>query len=150
MPNTIHLHRVLTAPPARVYRAFIDPLALAKWLPPHGFVCQVHEFDARVGGAYRMSFTHFDSGRSHSFGGVFLELEPDRRICHTDQFADSNLPGEMKTTIELTPVFCGAELNITQAGIPDAIPPQACYLGWQESLSLLAQLVNAEVPAPPG
>ncbi len=146
MPNTVRFHRVLKATPERVYRAFIDADAMAKWLPPHGFTGKVHEMDARVGGGYRMSFTNFSSGKSHSFGGKFLELLPGERIRHTDKFDDPNLPGEMQTTITLKQVFCGTELNIEQAGIPDMIPPQACCLGWQESLTLLAQLVEAQIP----
>lgn len=144
--NTVQLHRVLRAPPERIYRAFLDPEALAKWLPPHGFTCKVHRLDAKVGGDYRMSFTNFSTGHSHSFGGKYLELVPHERIRHTDSFDDPNLPGEMLTTISLKPVSCGTELNIVQEGIPEAIPPEACYLGWQESLSLLAQLVEAEIP----
>jgi uncharacterized protein YndB with AHSA1/START domain len=144
--STVKLHRVLRAPPERVYRAFLDADAMAKWLPPHGFTCKVHQIDARVGGAYRMSFTNFSSGQSHSFGGKYLELVPNERIRNTDSFDDPNLPGEMQTTISLRPVSCGVELNIVQEGIPEAIPPEACYLGWQESLTLLAQLVEAEIP----
>lgn len=146
MPQTIRLHRVIKAPPERVYRAFLTPAAMAKWLPPQGFVCDVHEFDARVGGNYRMSFVNFSSGSQSSFGGKFLELVANQRIRHTDRFDDTNLPGEMITTIELTPVFCGTELHVTQEGIPDVIPAQACYLGWQESLQLLTLLVEATVP----
>jgi len=143
--NTVRLHRVLRAPPERLYRAFLDADALAKWLPPHGFTGKVHQLDATVGGTYRMSFTNFSTGHSHSFGGKFLELEPDRRIRHTDAFDDANLPGEMQTTISLTPVSCGTELTVVQEGVPGVIPPEACYLGWQESLVLLAKLVEAEV-----
>ena len=146
MPNTVRFQRVLRATPERVYRAFLDADAMAKWLPPHGFTGKVHEMDARVGGGYRMSFTNFSSGKSHSFGGTFLELVPGERIRHTDKFDDANLPGEMQTTITLRKVFCGTELNIEQAGIPDVIPPEACCLGWQESLTLLASLVEAETP----
>src|SRR5689334_22832362 len=146
MTNTIRLHRVLKAPPERVYRAFLDPGAMCKWLPPNGFTGQVHHMDAKVGGSYRMSFTNFSSGGSHSFGGEYLELVPNQRIRHTDKFDDPNLPGVMTVTISLEKVFCGTEMNIVQEGIPDAIPPQACYLGWQESLTLLAQLVEAEIP----
>jgi uncharacterized protein YndB with AHSA1/START domain len=146
MPSSIRLHRVLKAPPARVYKAFLDPEAMAKWLPPHGFTGKVHSMDARVGGRYKMSFTNFSTGGSHSFGGEYLELVPGERIRHTDVFDDPNLPGTMTVTIALKKVFCGTELDITQEGIPDAIPTQACYLGWQESLTLLAQLVEAEIP----
>jgi uncharacterized protein YndB with AHSA1/START domain len=144
--NTVRLHRVLRAPPERVYRAFTDAAAMAKWLPPHGFTGTVHEFDARVGGRYRMSFTNFSGGGSHSFGGEFLELVPGQRIRHTDTFDDPNLPGTMQTTIEFKAVFCGTELHVTQEGIPAAIPPEACYMGWQESLLLLAQLVEPQIP----
>jgi len=144
--NTIRLQRVLRATPERVYRAFLDADALVKWLPPHGFTGKVHHLDARVGGTYAMSFTNFSTGQSHSFGGAYLELVPDERIRHTDAFDDPNLPGEMQTTISLRQVFCGTELDIVQEGIPETIPPQACYLGWQESLTLLGQLVEAEIP----
>lgn len=143
--GTVRLHRVLKAPPERVYRAFLEAEAMSKWLPPHGFTGKVHEIDARVGGSYRMSFTNFTTGASHAFGGRFLELVPNERIRHTDRFDDPNLPGEMQTTITLTPVFCGTEINIVQEGIPEVIPVQACYLGWQESLTLLAQLVEPEI-----
>lgn len=147
MPTgTVRLHRVLTAPPERVYRAFLDPAAMAKWLPPHGFTCQVQHLDARVGGSYKASFTNFSSGKSHSFGGEYLELVPGERIVHTDAFDDPNLPGTMKTTISLKAVFCGTELNVVQEGIPEQIPPEACYLGWQESLTLLTLLVQAQIP----
>jgi len=146
MPSTIRLHRVLKAPPDRVYRAFLDADAMAKWLPPHGFTGKVHHLDAKVGGTYRMSFTSFGSGASHAFGGEFLELVPNERIRHTDRFDDPNLPGTMQTTITLRKVFCGTELDVVQEGIPDMIPPEACHLGWQESLTLLAQLVEAEIP----
>ncbi len=142
--HTIRLHRVLRAPPERIYRAFLDAQAMAKWLPPHGFTGQVHEIDARVGGRYRMSFTHLASGHSHSFGGSYLELVPHERIRHTDRFDDPNLPGEMVTTVTLRAVFCGTELNVVQEGVPGVIPAEACYLGWQESLQLLALLVEAE------
>ncbi|SFV17362.1 SRPBCC family protein [Pseudoduganella namucuonensis] len=145
MPSTIHLHRVLRAPPERVYRALLDPDAMAKWLPPHGFTGKVHEMDARVGGSYKMSFTNFTTGDSHSFGGEYLELVPNERVQHTDKFDDPNLPGEMRTTLSLRRIFCGTELSIVQEGIPDAIPAEACHLGWQESLTLLAQLVEAEI-----
>lgn len=144
--NTVRLHRVLRTKPERVYRAFLDAGAMVKWLPPHGFTGTVHELDARVGGRYRMSFTNFGSGASHSFGGEYLELVPNERIRNTDRFDDPNLPGEMITTVTLTQVSVGTELNIVQEGIPAAIPAEACYLGWQESLTLLAQLVEAEIP----
>lgn len=147
MTHTIRLHRVLRAPPERVYRAFLDADAMSKWLPPNGFTGKVHDLDARVGGSYRMSFTNFSSGQSHSFGGEYLELVPGERIRHTDKFDDPNLPGQMVTTISLAPVFCGTALNIVQEGVPEVIPAEACYLGWQESLTLLALLVEAEVPA---
>ena len=142
--HTIRLHRVLRAPPERIYRAFLDAQAMAKWLPPHGFTGQVHEIDARVGGRYRMSFTHLASGHSHSFGGSYLELVPHERIRHTDRFDDPNLPGQMVATITLAPVSCGTELNVVQEGVPGVIPAEACSLGWQESLQLLALLVEAE------
>lgn len=144
--NTVTLHRVLRATPERVYRAFLDPDAMVKWLPPHGFTGKVEHLEATVGGTYRMSFTNFSTGDSHSFGGKYLELVPNERIRHTDAFDDPNLPGEMETTISIRPVFCGVELNIVQQGIPEVIPAEACYLGWQESLTLLAQLVEAEIP----
>ncbi|QEM81699.1 SRPBCC family protein [Halomonas binhaiensis] len=146
MPSTLRLHRVLRSSPERVYRAFLDPAALVKWLPPNGFVAQVHHLDARVGGSYKMSFTNFTTGQKHSFGGEYLELVHGERIRHTDTFDDPGLPGEMQVTVALTPVSCGTELNITQEGIPDLIPVEACHVGWQESLSLLAQLVEAEIP----
>jgi len=144
--NTIRLHRVLRASPERVYRAFLDADALAKWLPPNGFTGKVHQADARVGGSYRMSFTNFSTGKSHSFGGRYLELEPHERIRYTDKFEDPNLPGEMQTTIVLKKVSCGTELNVVQEGVPEVIPAEACYLGWQESLVLLGKLVEAEIP----
>ena len=144
--NTVRLHRVLRAPPERIYRAFLDADAMAKWLPPHGFTCKVHHIDVKVGGTYKMSFTNFSTGHTHSFGGEYLELVPYERIRHTDMFDDPDLPGEMQTTISLKQVSCGTELNIVQEGIPAAIPPEACYLGWQESLALLTQLVEAEIP----
>jgi uncharacterized protein YndB with AHSA1/START domain len=144
--NTVKLHRVLRATPERVYRAFLDADAMAKWLPPNGFTGKVQHVDAKVGGTYQMSFTNFSTGHSHSFGGKYLELVPNERIRHTDKFDDPNLPGEMQTTISIRQVFCGTELNIVQEGIPAVIPPEACYLGWQESLTLLAQLVEAEIP----
>ena len=144
--NTVRLHRVLRSKPERVYRAFLDPDAMVKWLPPHGFTGKVHELDARVGGRYRMSFTNFTTGSSHSFGGEYLELVPNERIRNTDRFDDPNLPGEMITTVTLKQVSVGTEVNIVQEGIPEMIPAEACYLGWQESLTLLAQLVEAEIP----
>ncbi len=147
--NTIKLHRVFKAKAERVYRAFIDPDAMAKWLPPNGFTGKVHQMDAKVGGIYKMSFTNFSTGKSHSFGGKYLELTPHKSIRYTDRFDDPNLPGEMITTISLREIFCGTELNVTQEGIPAAIPPEACYLGWQESLILLAKLVEAEIPDQP-
>ena len=144
--HTIRLHRVLKTTPDKIYRAFLDPDAMAKWLPPHGFTGKVHHLEARVGGTFRMSFTHFGSGNSHSFGGEYLELVPNERIRHTDKFDDPNLPGEMQVTISLQPVSCGTELSIVQEGVPAVIPPEACYLGWQESLTLLAQLVEPVIP----
>jgi uncharacterized protein YndB with AHSA1/START domain len=146
MSNTIQFHRVLRAAPERVYRAFLDPDAMAKWLPPNGFTGKVHHMEAKVGGTYKMSFTNFTTGRSHSFGGEYLELLPHERIRYTDKFDDPNLPGEMYTAIVLKGVSCGTELNIVQEGLPAVIPPEACYLGWQESLALLAKLVEAEIP----
>ena len=146
MPNSVRFHRVLRASPERVYRAFLDPEAMVKWLPPNGFTGKVHHLDPQVGGTYRMSFTNFTTGHSHSFGGSYLELVPHERIRHTDKFDDPNLPGEMQTTVSLKKVFCGTELNVVQEGIPGAIPVEACYLGWQESLILLAKLVEAEIP----
>ena len=143
--NTVRLHRVLRAPPERIYRAFIDADAMAKWLPPNCFTGKVHHLSAKVGGTYKMSFTNFTTGQSHSFGGEYLELVPHERIRHTDKFDDPNLPGEMQTTITLKKVSSGTELNIVQEGIPSAIPAEACYLGWQDSLTLLAQLVEAEI-----
>ena len=144
--NIIRLHRVFRAPPERIYRAFLDADAMAKWLPPNGFTGKVHHLDAKVGGSYKMSFTNFGTGKSHSFGGTFLELVPHQRIRHTDQFDDPNLPGEMHTTITMKKVLCGTELIAVQEGVPAVIPPEACYLGWQESLVLLATLVEAEIP----
>jgi uncharacterized protein YndB with AHSA1/START domain len=144
--NTIRLHRVLQAPPERVYRAFLDANAMVKWLPPNGFTGQVHHLDAKVGGTYRMSFTNFSTEKSHSFGGEYLELTPNERIRHTDKFEDPNLPGEMQTTITLQQVSVGTELTIVQEGVPAVIPAEACYLGWQESLTLLRKLVEAEIP----
>ena len=147
MPTgTIQLHRVLHANPERVYRAFLDADAMAKWLPPNGFTCRVHHMDAKVGGTYKMSFTNFTTGDSHSFDGKYLELVPYERIRYTDTFDDPHLPGEMQTTVSLKKVSCGTELNILQEGLPDAIPSEACYLGWQESLTQLAKLVEAEIP----
>jgi len=144
--NTVRLHRVLRTTPEKIYRAFLDADALTKWLPPHGFTAKVHQLDARVGGSYKMSFTNFTTGHSDSFGGEYLELLPNERIRHTDRFDDPNLPGEMLTTVSLRQVSCGTELSITQEGIPAVIPVEACYLGWQESLLLLAQLVEADIP----
>lgn len=144
--NTIRLHRVLHAKPERVYRAFLDPAALCKWLPPNGFTCTVHQMDVKVGGTHKMSFTNFSTGNKHSFGGTYLELVPNERIRYTDRFDDPNLPGEMQATITLKKVSVGTELNIVQEGVPAVIPPEACYLGWQESLVLLAKLVEAEIP----
>ena len=144
--NTVRLHRVFRAPSERLYRAFLDPDAMAKWVPPHGFTGRVHSMDARVGGGYRMSFTNFGTGKSHSFGGTYTELTPYERIRYTDRFDDPNLPGEMRVTISLRRVSCGTELEIVQDGIPPAIPLELCYLGWQESLRLLAHLVEAEIP----
>ena len=143
--NTVRLHRVLRSTPERIYRAFLDPDAMVKWLPPHGFTGKVHHVDARVGGTYKMSFTNFSTGSSHSFGGEYLELVPNERIRNTDRFDDPNMPGEMTTTVSLRQVAFGTEVNIVQEGIPEAIPLEACYLGWQESLTLLAQLVEAEI-----
>jgi len=147
MPTgTIRLHRVLRSKPERVYRAFLEPDAVAKWLPPFGFTCKVQHLDATVGGTYKMSFTNFTTGNGHSFGGEYLELVPFEKILYTDRFDDSNLPGEMQTTITLKQVLCGTELNIVQEGLPEAIPLEMCYLGWQESLAQLAQLVEPEIP----
>lgn len=146
MPSTIRLHRVLKAPAERVYRAWIDPAANAKFLPPHGFTCTVHEMDARVGGKFRMSFTNFGSGGSHSFGGEYVELKPNERLRYTDRFDDPNLPGEIRVTIDLKQVSCGTEMSIVQEGIPDVIPPEMCYLGWQDTLNQLATLVEPEIP----
>jgi uncharacterized protein YndB with AHSA1/START domain len=147
MPTkTVSLHRVLRATPERIYRAFLDADAMVKWLPPNGFTGKVHQMDAQVGGIYKMSFTNFTTGQSHSFGGQYLELVPHERIRYTDTFDDPNVPGEMLTTIGFKPVSCGTELTIVQEGLPDVIPLEACYLGWQESLTLLAKLVEAEIP----
>jgi len=144
--GTIQLHRVLRAPPERVYRAFLDADAMAKWLPPHGFTCKVHHLDARIGGSYKMSFTNFTTGHGHSFGGEYRELVPSERIRYTDKFDDPNLSGEMQTTVTLKPVSCGTELNVVQEGLPEAIPLEMCYLGWQDSLAQLADLVEPEIP----
>ena len=144
--GTVRLHRVLRSEPERIYRAFLDPAAMAKWLPPYGFTCTVHAMDARVGGSYRMSFTNFSSGNGHAFGGTYVELVPNERIQYTDAFDDPNLPGEMRTTITLRAVSCGTELSIVQEGLPEVIPVEMCYLGWQESLAQLAKLVEPEIP----
>ncbi len=144
--NTVRLHRVMRATPDRVYRAFLDADAKAKWMPPNGFTGKVHHLDAKVGGTYRMSFTNFTTGKGHTFGGTYLELTPNERLVYTDRFEDPNLPGEILVTIELKEVFCGTDLQITQSGIPAMIPVEACYMGWQESLILLAKLVEAEIP----
>ena len=146
MPSTVRFHRVLKTSPEKLYKAFLDADAIAKWLPPHGFTCKVHQMDTKVGGTYKMSFANFSSGKSHSFGGTYLELVPGEKIRYSDKFDDPNLAGEMETTISLKKVFCGTEMQIEQSGIPDVIPAEACYLGWQESLMLLAQLVEAEIP----
>jgi len=147
MPDrTVRLHRVLRAKPDKVYRAFLDATAMAKWLPPYGFTCTVHHMDARAGGTFRMSFQNFSSGRGHSFGGEYIELVPNERIRYTDKFEDPNLPGVLEVTVSLVPVLCGTELSIAQSGIPDAIPLEMCYLGWQESLAQLATLVEPEIP----
>ena len=145
MPSTIRLHRVLKATPERAYRAFTDADALAKWLPPYGFTCKVHQFDARVGGTHKMSFTNFTTGNSHSFGGRYLEMKPNELIRYTDKFDDANLPGEMQVTVTFKKVSCGTELTIVQEGVPDVIPAEQCYLGWQESLAQLAKLVDPEI-----
>ena len=145
MSNTVHLHRVLSAPPERLYRAFIDPDAMVKWLPPHGFTGRVHEIDAREGGEYKMSFTNFTTEQSHSFGGKYVELKPNEQIRYTDKFDDPNLPGEMHVTVTFKKVLGGTDLKIIQEGIPDAIPVEMCYLGWQQSLNMLAQLVEPEI-----
>lgn len=143
--STIELHRVLRAPAERVYRAFLDPQALPKWLPPYGFTCKIDHLDAKVGGSFRMSFCNFSTGHGHAFGGVYLELVPDEKISYTDRFDDPNLPGEMVTTVVLRPVLCGTEVRVTQAGVPAVIPPEMCYLGWQESLAQLATLVEPQI-----
>lgn len=146
MPGTVRLHRVLKAPAERIYRAFTTPEAMSKWLPPHGFTCTVHHMEARIGGTFRMSFTNFTTQQGHTFSGEYLELVPNTLLRYTDQFDDPNLPGVLQVTISLTPVLCGTELNIVQEGIPDAIPVEMCYLGWQESLGQLAALVEPEIP----
>ena len=145
MPGTVRLHRVLATPPDKVYRAFLEPDAIAQWLPPNGFLCTVHELEPRVGGAHRMSFRNFTTGGSHAFGGKYLELVPDERLRYTDRFDDPNLPGELQVTVTLKKVQVGTELNIVQEGIPDAIPVEACYLGWQHSLANLAKLVEPDI-----
>jgi len=145
MPGTVRLHRVLRTKPEKIYRAFLERDAIARWLPPNGFTCSVERMDAKVGGTFRMSFRNFTSGKSHAFGGEYLELVPAQRICYTDKFDDPSLPGEMRTTVDLRSVACGAELNIVQEGIPDAIPVEFCYAGWQESLEHLARLVEPEI-----
>ena len=144
--NIVRLHRVLRATPERVYRAFLDADAMAKWLPPNGFTCKVHHLDAKVGGTYKMSFSNFTTGKSHSFGGTYLEMKPNERIRYTDKFDDPNMPGEMTVTVSIRKVSCGSELNVEQSGIPDMIPVEMCYLGWQESLMQLATLVEPEIP----
>jgi uncharacterized protein YndB with AHSA1/START domain len=144
--NTVHLHRVLRCPPAKVYRAFLEPDAMAKWIAPYGFTCQVHHMDAKVGGTFRMSFRNFGTGNAHSFGGEYLELVPDTRVCYIDKFDDPNLPGTMTVTVVLKPVVCGTDVSIEQSGIPDMIPVEMCYLGWQESLAQLATLVEPDIP----
>ena len=146
MPSTIKLHRVFKTTPERLYKAFIDPEAMVKWLPPHGFTGKVHEMHARVGGSYRMSFTNFTTGSSHAFGGIYTELTPNARIRYTDKFDDPNLPGEMHVTVTLREVSCGTDIEIVQEGVPAMIPAESCYLGWQESLSQLAQLVEPQIP----
>ena len=145
MPNTVRLHRVVATKPEKIYRAFLEGDALAKWLPPNGFTCTVHELDAKAGGRFKMSFRNFTTGQSQSFGGEYLELLPYERILYTDKFDDPNLPGEIQVTVTLKPVSCGTELHIVQAGLPDVIPPEACYLGWQQSLRNLARLVEPEI-----
>ncbi|MDH4174758.1 MAG: SRPBCC family protein [Betaproteobacteria bacterium] len=145
MPSTIRLHRVLKATPERAYRAFTDADALAKWLPPYGFTCKVHQIDARVGGTHKMSFTNFTTGQSHSFGGRYVEMKPNELIRYTDQFDDANLPGEMQVTVTFKKVSCGTELTVVQEGVPDVIPAEQCYLGWQESLAQLARLADPEI-----
>lgn len=149
MPGTVTLHRVFKAPPERIYRAFLDPAAMCKWLPPHGFTGSVQSMNATVGGGYKMSFTNFGNGKSHSFGGTYRELVPNERIRYDDQFDDLALPGQMQVTVSLKAVLCGTEISIVQQGIPDAIPVEFCYLGWQESLSLLANIVEPSIPDSP-
>ena len=144
--HTLRLHRVLRAKPERIYRAFLDPDAMNKWLPPHGFTGKVHHLDPQVGGSFRMSFTNFTTGKSHAFGGEYVELVPHERLRYTDRFDDPSLPGVMQVTVSLKAVSCGTELSVVQEGVPGFIPAEACYLGWQESLTLLAQLVEAEIP----
>lgn len=144
--NTLRLHRVLRAPPERIYRAFLDADAIAKWLPPNGFTCKVHQLDPQVGGSHRMSFTNFSTGNSHGFGGIYRELVPGERIRYDEQFDDANLPGQMTTTITLRAVSCGTEVHVVQEGVPEVIPAEQCYLGWQESLVLLGKLVEADIP----
>lgn len=144
--NTIRLHRVLRSPPEKIYRAFLEPEALSKWIPPYGFTCKVHHLDAKVGGTYRSSFTNFSTGKAHSFGGTYLELVPNEKLRYSDKFEDPNLPGEIEVTIILKKVLCGTDVAITQAGLPAVIPPEMCYLGWQESLEQLAKLVEPEIP----
>ena len=144
--NTVRLHRVLRADPERIYRAFLDADAMAKWLPPYGFTCKVHHMDAKVGGTFRMTFTNFGSGNGHSFGGEYRELVPNQRLRYSDKFDDPNMPGEMETTVSLAPVSCGTEVTVVQQGIPEAIPVEMCYLGWQESLAQLMTLVEPKIP----
>lgn len=144
--RSVQLHRVLRAPPARVYRAFLEPDALSKWMPPYGFICEVHQMDAQVGGTFRMSFRNFSSGHVHAFGGTYLELVADELIRYTDRFDDPNLPGEMQVSVSLKPVLCGCDISIVQSGIPEVIPLEMCYLGWQESLAQLATLVEPDIP----
>ena len=144
--NTVHLHRVFATKPEKVFRAFLEADAMAKWLPPYGFTCKVHHMDAKVGGTFRMSFSNFTTGHGHSFGGEYLEIVPNQRIRYTDRFDDPNLPGVIEVTVQLIPVSCGTEINIEQANLPAAIPTEACYLGWQQSLAQLAQLVEPEIP----
>jgi uncharacterized protein YndB with AHSA1/START domain len=146
MPSTIQLHRVLAAPPERVYRAFTDPEAMVKWLPPNGFVAKVHHMESRIGGTYKMSFKNFSTGSTQSFGGTYVEMKPGEMLKYMDKFDDPNLPGEMQVTVTFKKVICGTELRVVQEGIPDMIPPEMCYLGWQQSLTLLAQVVEPEIP----
>jgi len=146
MPGTVRIHRVLKAPPEKVYRAFLNPDAMAKWIPPFGFTCTVHHMEPKVGGTFKMSFTNFTTGKGHSFGGEYLELVPNEKLLYTDKFDDPNLPGVIKVTVTLKKVMCGTDLNVTQEGIPDVIPVEMCYLGWQESLIQLAMLVEPNIP----